>query len=70
MNCIGTLKKKCAKPLEKTKSEWIISQKVGPGGANIIISDFVEMSSNKFAKEVIDLNGKFLTGNAFASEIA
>lgn len=57
---VGTLRKQCATPAHKTILEWINKQKIGFGGVNIIISDFVDLTGNQFTKEVIGLNAKFL----------
>lgn len=44
--------------LEEARTNWISKQTPGPGGVNIFIADFIDLSDNKFAKTVINLNMK------------
>ncbi|CAH1186138.1 unnamed protein product [Phyllotreta striolata] len=62
-NLYSSLKKKCAVKLEEAKSNWLENQRPGPGGLNIIIADFVELSDCRYIKEVIELNQKLLSDN-------
>lgn len=60
----STLKKKCAKKVDKDMSEWI--SELNPGNfregekpkVNVILADFVDIHDNKFSKIVVDLNAK------------
>lgn len=55
----GSLKNKCALPLESEKCAWIKEQKCGRHGVNVIISDFIELDDCRFSKDVIALNYTF-----------
>lgn len=59
-NLFSSLKKQCAVKLEESKSNWIENQSPGPGGLNIIIADFIELSDCKYVKDVINLNQKLI----------
>ncbi|KAK9708818.1 hypothetical protein QE152_g26995 [Popillia japonica] len=59
-NLFGSLKSKCVIPLEKMKYKWLYNQTPGPRGVNVIISDFINMTEEKFAKAVIGLNEKLM----------
>ncbi|KAF2883348.1 hypothetical protein ILUMI_22850 [Ignelater luminosus] len=56
----STLRKQCAKPLTKVIQNWIQKQKVGVGGVNIIICDFIDINDYEFTKEIVSLNAKAL----------
>lgn len=49
-------------PLEEDKYKWLNEQVPGPGGVNIVISDFIDYDEGNFAKSVIGLNEKLLDG--------
>lgn len=55
---LGSLKEKCAIDLEEVRTNWISNQTPGATGCNIFIADFVDLSNNKYAKTVINLNTK------------
>lgn len=42
------------------KYKWLYNQTPGPRGVNVIISDFINMTEEKFAKAVIGLNEKLM----------
>lgn len=60
----STLRKKCAKKVDKDMTDWIEQQ--SPGSfyegekpkVNVILFDFVDIHDNKISKIVIDLNMK------------
>ncbi|CAH1102415.1 unnamed protein product [Psylliodes chrysocephalus] len=57
-NVFSTLKEKCAAELENDRSNWIENQRAGSGGLNIIIADFIDLSDNRYVRDVINVNQK------------
>lgn len=62
----STLRKNCAKKVDKEMLDWIKDQTPGEFGvgdkpkSNIFLADFVDIRDNNFARNVISLNSKIL----------
>lgn len=60
-NIFSNLRDRLVIPAKKDKYAWIRGHKPGrKGGINIIIDDFIDEDSARFAQEVISLNWKLL----------
>lgn len=63
----SSLRKKCAKKVDKQLSEWVKQQTPGKfkdgekPTANVFLADFVDIRNNNFCKIVVDLNMKLET---------
>lgn len=59
---LSSLRRSCARKIDKKLTDWIKEQKTGPYGedepptANVFLADFVDLNNNAFCRNVIDLN--------------
>ncbi|CAH1160288.1 unnamed protein product [Phaedon cochleariae] len=70
----SNLKEKCAVDFDNDRLEWISRQSPGDGGANIIITDYIELSDCQCVRDVINLNRELMKSRVldtikFVSEV-
>lgn len=63
---LSSLRRTCAKSVNKNLSKWIAQQNPGPYSTgdqprcNVFLADFIDIESSNFCKLVVDLNSKII----------